>query len=75
MGKMNNKTAFPNEFIMNNVPVTDKREIAESFNIYFANIGVRTSHNVPTINKCFTSFMPVHKLIVCLFNRWRQKIL
>jgi len=58
MGKMNNKTAFPNEFIMNNVPVTDKREIAESFNIYFANIGVRTSHNVPTTNKCFISFMP-----------------
>jgi len=54
---MNNKTAFPNEFLINNVPVTDKCEIAESFNIYFANIGARTSHNVPTTNKCFTSFM------------------
>ena len=45
---MNNKTVFPNKFLINNVPVTDKREIAESFYIYFANVGARTSHNVPT---------------------------
>ena len=55
---MNNKTAFANEFLINNVLINDKREIVESFNIYFANIGARTSHNVPTTNKCFTSFMP-----------------
>ena len=58
IGKMNSKTAFANEFLINNVPVTDKCEIAESFNIHFANIGARTSHNVPTRNKCFPSFMP-----------------
>ena len=43
---------------MTNVPVTDKREITESFNICFANIAACTSRNVPTTNKCFTSFMP-----------------
>ena len=58
LGKMNNKTAFPNEFLINNVPVSDKNEIAESFNVFFANIGARTSQNVPTTNKCFTSFLP-----------------
>ena len=54
IGKMNNKYAFPNEFLINNSPVSDKREIAESFNIFFANIGARTSQNVPKTNKCFT---------------------
>ena len=34
IGKMNNKSAFPNEFLINNSPVSDKREIAESFNTF-----------------------------------------
>ena len=58
IGKMSNKSPFPNEFLINNVPVSDKSEIAQSFNILFANIGARTSHNVPPTNKCFSSFMP-----------------
>ena len=35
IGKINNKSALPNEFLINNSPVSDKREIAESFNTFF----------------------------------------
>ncbi len=41
---MSNKSQFPNEFLINNIPISDKSEIAQSFNIFFANIGARTSH-------------------------------
>lgn len=58
IGKLSNKSAFPNEFLINNIPVSDKSEIAQSFNIFFANIGAHTSHNVPSTNKCFSSYMP-----------------
>jgi len=57
IGKLSDKWSFPNEFLINNVPVSDKKEIAESFNIFFANIGAHTSHNVPPSNKCLSSFM------------------
>ena len=33
--KMSNKSSFPNEFKKNNIPVSDKSEIAQSFNIFF----------------------------------------
>ena len=56
IGKLSNKSSFPSEILINNIPVSDKKEIAESFNM-FANIGTRTSHNVPPSNKCFSSFV------------------
>ncbi len=45
-------------FHINNIPISDKSEIAQSFNIFFANIGARTSHTVQPTNKYFSSFMP-----------------
>jgi len=57
IGKMSNKSSFSREFLINNISVSDKRDIAESFNLFFANVGARTSHNVPQSNKCFSSFM------------------
>ena len=33
-------------------------QIAEGFNNFFSKIGLQTSQNVPTSNKCFSSFMP-----------------
>ena len=33
-------------------------QIAEGFNNLFSKIGLQTSQNVPTSNKCFSSFMP-----------------
>ncbi len=58
IGKMNDKSSYPQTFYINNTPLTDKVQIAEGFNNYFSNIGLLTSRNVPISNKCFTSFMP-----------------
>ena len=37
------RTQFPNEFITDNKSVTDHKEIADKFNIFFANIGAKLS--------------------------------
>ena len=37
------RTQFPNEFIIDNKSVTDHKEIADKFNIFFANIGAKLS--------------------------------
>ena len=52
-----NKSSFFKEFLINNIRVSDKKAIVERFNTFFANIGTRTSHNVPPSNKCFSSFI------------------
>jgi hypothetical protein len=57
IGKLSNKSSFPSEFLINNIPVSDKKELVESFNIFFTNIFTRTRHNVPQSNKCFSLFM------------------
>jgi hypothetical protein len=33
MGKLSNKWSLPNELLIINIPVSDKKEIVESFNI------------------------------------------
>ncbi len=58
IGKLNDKSSLPHTFHVNNIQVTDKREIAEGFNNFFSSIGSHTSHNVPASKKCFTSYMP-----------------
>ena len=37
------RTQFPNAFIIDNKSVTDHKEIADKFNIFFANIGAKLS--------------------------------
>lgn len=58
LGKLNDKSSYPQAFSINNTSIVDKVQIAEGFNNFFSNIGLQTSHNVPTSNKCFSSFMP-----------------
>ena len=58
LGKLNDKSTYPQTFSINNTPISDKVEIAEGFNNFFSNIGIQTSHNVPASNKSFSSFMP-----------------
>ncbi len=58
IGKMNDKSSYPQSFLINNSMKSDKIEIAEGFNKFFANIGTQTSHNVPPSNTSFSSFMP-----------------
>ena len=55
---MNDKSSYPQSFLINNTMKSDKLEIAEGFNQYFAGIGAQTSHNVPPSHKPFSSYMP-----------------
>jgi len=57
IGKENNKVEFPLTFNINNKQVSNKMEIAESFNNYFANIGKITSLNVPKSNIKYTKYL------------------
>jgi hypothetical protein len=58
IGNKNNKSGFPNNFVINNTQVGDRQEIAEAFNIFFSKIGLQTGLNVPKVNTSFKSFMP-----------------
>ena len=60
IGKENNKLNFPQSFNVDNRSVSDKTEVASAFNNFFANIGHTVSHNVPKVNRDFSSFMPNH---------------
>lgn len=57
IGKHTNKDSLPQNFIINNKNITDRKIIAESFNSFFSNIGKITSANIPSANKHFTEFM------------------
>ena len=57
IGKLNDKSSYPNSFTINNLWITDKQEAAESFNNYFSKIEVMTSYNDLNSNKCFSSYM------------------
>ena len=39
IGRHNDKTAFPNKFIINNEQVTDEQQIVEGFNNYLSEMG------------------------------------
>lgn len=58
IGKRNDKSSFPHEFLLNNLPVSDKSIIANSFNQYFSNIGPETCKNVPASQNKFTDYVP-----------------
>jgi hypothetical protein len=58
IGKYKDKSNFPQEFCIDQKPVSNKLQIANSFNEYFSKIGAETSNNVPKTNKTFTEFMP-----------------
>ena len=58
IGKLNDKSGFPNEFIVNNNTISDKLEISESFNKYFSSVGLKTSQNVLVTNMKFTDYLP-----------------
>ena len=57
IGKQSNKSGFPQSFKIDNENVSNKIQIAESFNNYFAKIGVSTSQNVPKSKKNYTDYL------------------
>ena len=57
-GKSNNKTSFPPPFLINGILISDKFQIAESFNNFVSKIGIQTNQNMPQSNKHLTEYMP-----------------
>ena len=43
LNSKSNKSKFPTKFIVNNKTITDHKEIADQFNIFFSNIGLTLS--------------------------------
>ena len=43
---LNSKSKFPTKFIVNNKTITDHKEIADQFNIFFFNIGSTLSEAI-----------------------------
>ena len=58
LGKINDKSSYPQIFLINNKSIADKVQIAEGFNNLFSNVGIQTCHNLPKSSKCFFSYMP-----------------
>ena len=58
ISKQNNKSSFPQTFLINDAPTNERSQICESFNEYFSNIGLKTSQNVNTSDKHFSHYMP-----------------
>ena len=57
IGKQNNKLSFPRSFKIEQKIVSDKDQIAESFNTYFSAIGRKTGASVKMTNKHFTHYL------------------
>ena len=46
LNRRKNNSKFPSEFIVNNRSITDHKEIADQFNIFFSNIGSTLSDSI-----------------------------
>ena len=57
IGKKNDKSSFPQEFKIDNEIVTNRTNIAESFNNYFSTIGSKTGKNVSHTNAQYTDYL------------------
>jgi hypothetical protein len=57
IGKQNNKSNFPQTFLIDNKTVSDQSKIAEGFNNYFSKIGKSTSQNVPNSHTHYTDYL------------------
>ena len=68
IGKTNGNSTYPLIFNINEIPISDKNEIAERFNNLFSKIGTQTSNDVPITNKKNSSYMPPPQLHSILFG-------
>ena len=50
---------MPKQLVINNKKITDKTEIANNFNEFFANVGPKLAEKIPDVNKKFESYIPV----------------
>ena len=56
--KINQKN-LPKQLVINNKKITDKTEIANNFNEFFANVGPKLAEKIPDVNKKYESYIPV----------------
>ena len=57
IGKQSDKSSFQQSFKIDNKNISNKKQIAESFNTYFATIGASTSQNVPKSKIYYTDYL------------------
>lgn len=59
LNKRNNSLSskYPSEFHLNDLTLTDKRDIANEFNSFFTNIGPNLDKNIPQSQTHFTSYL------------------
>lgn len=57
LGKQNNQPKFPKLFTIENRLISDKKEIANSFNDYFSTIGNLTGQKVKQTHKHFSDYL------------------
>ena len=50
---------MPKQLVINNKKITDKTEIANNFNEFFANVGPKLAEKIADVNKKFESYIPV----------------
>jgi len=58
--KENYKINLSNSVNIENKPVGVKTKIADAFNNFVVNIGCKVNHNVPSVKRDFTSYLPNH---------------
>ena len=57
IGKQNDKSNLPQNFIIDNKQISDKVVIAEEFNKFFSHIGKKTSKNVPNTHRHHSDYL------------------
>ncbi len=58
MNKASIKPSLPEHFDVNDDKISDKQEIVDKFNTFFASIGSDISHGVPLTAKPYTDYLP-----------------
>ena len=66
LGKLNDKSSYPMNFVLNNKKVDNKTDIANGFISSFSCIGNATEKNIPKPKQCFYEII---QLIVCFLNQ------
>jgi hypothetical protein len=58
INKQNDKSSFPQHFLINNRLNSNKDQAAHAFNKYYSKIGLDTSANIPVTQSEFSKYMP-----------------
>ena len=68
IGRKRKINTFPDHFIHNGTTLTDPKDITNTFNDYFTNLGSNLANKIPAPNKPFTSHLSNSPLNSLFFN-------